>query len=117
MEGDRMKNYLFSLFLCFCFGCTSISTGIGEKEIAPESIQKISIGKTTKPEIIALFGNPHSISTTATGQEVYKYVFMKSESKSSPSIFSVKMDVQVKYQELNIMFKDDIVVDYTSTRR
>ncbi|MFH0912755.1 MAG: hypothetical protein V1884_00510 [Candidatus Omnitrophota bacterium] len=98
-------------------GCMTISSKLGEKEIDPQLIAKIQLNKTTKSEIIEWFGNPHSISTTATGQEIYKYIFMETKSKVTPIPFNTKMAVDTKYQELNVIFKDGIVIDYTSTRR
>lgn len=112
-----MRKTLWILILLLVTGCMSINTGIGEKEIPAESIQKIKIGQTSKQEIINLFGNPHSISTTARGQEVYKFVYMQTSSKSKPSLFSINMDIDTKYQELNVTFENDVVVDYQSTRR
>ncbi|MDD5023421.1 MAG: hypothetical protein PHU63_04595 [Candidatus ainarchaeum sp.] len=101
----------------FLSGCMTLSSKIGEKEIDPKLIAKIQLNKTYKSEIIEWFGNPHSISTTAKGQESYKYVFMETKSKVTPIPFNTKMSVDTKYQELNVMFKGDIVVDYSSTRR
>ena len=98
-------------------GCTTVNYGIGEKEIDPKLIARIEVNKTTKSEILEWFGNPHSISTTATGQEVYKYVYMKTESKTTPIPIFTTVDVNTQYQELNVMFKGDTVIDYTSTRR
>lgn len=111
------KIIMLGLFGLFLTGCMTINTGIGGKEIDPQLIQKIELNKTTKQEIIQWFGNPHSISTTATGQEVYKYVFMQTKSSVTPIPFYTKMNVDTKYQELNVIFKGDIVLDYTSTRR
>ena len=105
---------VISLFLA---GCMTVNTGIGEKEISPEMISKIKINETKKAEIIEWFGGPHSISTTAKGQEVYKYIFMKTESKTMMMPFIPTMDMKMKYQELNLTFANDIVVDYSSTRR
>lgn len=108
---------LLGIISLFLVGCMTISSKLGEKEIDPQLIARIQLNKTTKPEIIEWFGNPHSISTTATGQEIYKYIFMETKSKVTPIPFNTKMSVDTKYQELNIIFKDNIVIDYTSTRR
>lgn len=94
-----------------------MNTGIGGKEIDPQLIAKIELNKTTKTDILKWFGNPHSISTTAAGQEVYKFVFMQTKSKMTPIPFFAKMNVDLKYEELNVTFKDNLVIDYSSTRR
>ena len=98
-------------------GCMTMNYGIGSEEIDPQKIATIETGNTTKAQILELFGNPHSISTTALGQEVYKYIYMKTQTKTNPLPLLIKMDVNTQYQELNVIFKDDIVIDYTSTRR
>lgn len=108
--------YLFALVILIS-GCMTMTTGIGKKEIDSNLISQIELNKTTKADILKLFGNPHSISTTATGQEGYKYVFMETKSKVTPIPFNTKMSVDTRYQELNVMFKGDIVADYTSIRR
>ncbi|MFA5223621.1 MAG: outer membrane protein assembly factor BamE [Candidatus Omnitrophota bacterium] len=111
----RLINLIFMVL--FLSGCMTFSSKIGEKEIDPQLIAKIQLNKTNKSEILEWFGNPHSISTAATGQEGYKYIFMETKSKVTPIPFNTKMSVDTKYQELNVMFKGDIVVDYSSTRR
>jgi outer membrane protein assembly factor BamE (lipoprotein component of BamABCDE complex) len=113
-----MKRLVLELSLLFLLaGCMTMSTGIGGKEIDPQLISKIELNKTTKADILQWFGNPHSISTTAAGQEVYKFIFMQTKSHITPIPFNTKMNVDLKYQELNVTFKDNIVVDYSSTRR
>ncbi len=94
-----------------------MSIGIGGKEINPQLISKIELNKTTKADILQWFGNPHSISTTVASQEIYKFVFMQTQSKMMPIPLFTKMEVNTKYQELNVIFKSNIVVDYSSTRR
>lgn len=113
-----MKKLLLGFITLFILsGCMTINTGIGGKEIDPQLISKIELSKTTKTEILQWFGNPHSISTTAAGQEVYKFVFMQTQSKMTPIPLFTKMSVDTKYQELNVTFKNDTVIDYSSTRR
>ena len=112
-----MKLFIMGLMLLALTGCMTMNTGIGTKEIDPQLISKIELNKTTKADILQQFGNPHSISTTAAGQEVYKFVFMQTQSKMTPIPLFTKMSVDTKYQELNVTFKDDIVVDYSSTRK
>jgi len=112
-----MKLFIVGLMLLVLAGCMTLNTGIGGKEIDPQLISKIELNKTTKADILQQFGNPHSISTTAAGQEVYKFVFMQTQSKMTPIPFFTKMSVDTRYQELNVTFKDDIVVDYSSTRK
>lgn len=112
-----MKLFIIALMLLSLSGCMTVNTGIGGKEIDPQLISKIELNKTTKADILQWFGNPHSISTTTAGQEVYKFVFMQTQSHIAPVPFNTKMSVDTKYQELNVTFKDNIVVDYSSTRR
>ena len=109
--------FILSLMVLISSGCMSMNTGIGSKEIDPQLISKIELNKTTKSEILQWFGNPHSISTTAAGQEVYKFVFMQTQSKITPIPFCTKAKIDTKYQELNVVFKNNSVVDYSSTRR
>lgn len=63
-----------SLGLCV-MGCLSIRRG--DRVLQQESTEtlgtKIVEGKTTKPEIKALFGLPSQISYSANGLEIYHY--------------------------------------------
>lgn len=112
-----MKLFIIVLAFSFLAGCMTMNTGIGSKEIDPQLISKIELNKTSKSEILQWFGNPHSISTTVAGHEVYKFVFMQTQSKITPIPFCTKAKIDTKYQELNVVFKNDSVVDYSSTRR
>lgn len=112
-----MKLFIVGLILLALTGCMAMNTSIGAKEIDPKLISNIELNKTTKADILQQFGNPHSISTTAAGQEVYKFVYMQTQSKMTPIPLFTKMSVDTKYQELNVTFKDDIVIDYSSTRK
>jgi outer membrane protein assembly factor BamE (lipoprotein component of BamABCDE complex) len=97
-------------------GCVpTVQSTLGHP-ISPEAIASIQIGKTTKTEILSMFGNPHSISPTVGGDEVYKFVYMNTKANSSGP-FSMNIDVDSAYQELNVTFKEEIVADYSSTRR
>ncbi len=95
-------------------GCTTFQSGMGQK-IDPEKIAAIRIGQTTKNDILGAFGNPHSISTTSGGNEVYKFVYMNTKSETGIILPTIKVDTE--YQELNVTFKDNVVVDFSSTRR
>ncbi len=114
-ESNIIKKIIFlGLTSLILASCMTMNTGIGSKEIDPQLISKIELSKTTKADILQWFGNPHSISTTAAGQEVYKFVFMQTQSKMA--LFT-NVDINTKYQELNVTFKDNIVIDYSSTRK
>jgi len=87
------RSIIFIVGVLFLSGCMTMNTGIGGKEIDPQLISKIEFNKTTKADILQWFGNPHSISTTVAGQEVYKFVFMQTQSKITPIPFHTKMRV------------------------
>ena len=70
------KSQLLILCVLFLTGCMTMNIGIGGKEIDPQLISKIELNKTIKIDILQWFGNSHSISTTAAGQGVYKFIFM-----------------------------------------
>jgi len=111
---DRLAALLiFSILLSSC--APTFHSKLGNT-ISAEQIAGIQIGKTTKAEILSAFGNPHSISATVGGKEIYKFVYMSTASQSR-GLFGLDMQVDTEYQELNVTFKDDVVEDYSSTRR
>lgn len=106
-------------------GCATPSSELRGKEIDTQMISKIELNKSTKSEILEWFGLPDRILTTAKGREIYKYVFVPTKSKATSSkkprfitltfVIRAKEGIDTRYQELNIIFKDDIVIDYTSS--
>jgi hypothetical protein len=56
-------------------GCLSMTTAdrVLQNETAETLRTKITEGKTTKPEIKALFGAPSQVSFTTNGLEIYHY--------------------------------------------
>jgi outer membrane protein assembly factor BamE (lipoprotein component of BamABCDE complex) len=66
-----------------------------------EKVKLIEVGKTTKEDVIKLFGQPSSIEKLSDNTEVYTY---KSHAKSSFEIFLLLDIENEKSQTLSIKF-------------
>ena len=71
---NKYKNIIAMLFLAVLV--TNCASGgnqslVGQKPDQVES--KIIKGKTTQPQMIAMYGDPMETSFTATGTLIYKY--------------------------------------------
>lgn len=92
----RFKYLIFLILLSF-LGCASFSGNNFDEN----KLSSVNINKTTKAEIIKMFGEPESRSQSNDDSEVYVYVYVKiapfgtSESKS-----------------VAFIFKDDVVTNF-----
>ena len=87
----------------FLVGCMTFKTG---RPIDTSLISHIERGKTTKTEIIQLFGQPLATQILPEGKTGMVYTYQVTKGGISPSSVKAKMNT------LSITLKDDIVLDY-----
>jgi len=93
--------FLLPLMLCAC----AIRSG---RQISEADIQKIEKGKTTKQEIIQLFGQPFTTSQGTSG-ETWAYQFTDAGYDTPIGV----VGNETRQQMLSISFQGEIVRDYT----
>jgi outer membrane protein assembly factor BamE (lipoprotein component of BamABCDE complex) len=112
-----IERAVIALAVLSLWGCASSGNRVLEKQDATAVNQQIVDGKTTRPEVVATYGQPSQTSLTDAGNEVWTYTFAHATSQPQNfipivGIFAGGMDVQKK--ELVILFdKDGIVVKHT----
>lgn len=108
------KLFLIFLILIFLSGC---ATTHGTK-INTTNIPKIEKGKTTKQEVLMLFGEPLSKQLNANGTETWTYEFTKGAKDPLQLILSTMTVGLVsiatyEIQTLNIIFNvESICIDF-----
>lgn len=93
---------------------------MGNSSVANESNstveEKIKIGKTTKDDVIALYGRPSSTSTGASSSEVWTYMFTSGKADAKNFIPLVGIFIAKNDYASNILTvtfrKDGVVSDY-----
>lgn len=111
-----MKNIIIAIAIsAICLsGCATVG-----KEVPQSSVNQIEKGKTTKSEIIKIFGQPLTTYFDASGRLVFTYM----SSKVSPTAWNfiplvniVHSEMKTKNQFLCIVFsKNEIVENYSFT--
>jgi len=111
-----MEKWIIVIMLCSLVmsGCASVG-----REIHQSSVDQLQKGKTTKDQVVQMFGQPDTTYFDKDGRLVYSY----SASKMSPSVYSfipivniIHNEYKMKNQVLVIMFsKDGVVEEYSFT--
>jgi len=81
----------------------TIKGTVGEP-FAPEAVQGIQDGKTTKQEVLGKLGTPSVVSSPSPGKERYVYHFNKLEGSGFGGF-----TLQDRAQFLEIIFRGDVV--------
>jgi outer membrane protein assembly factor BamE (lipoprotein component of BamABCDE complex) len=63
------------VFTCLTAGCASVGNETLRKESESSMSTKMAEGKTTKPEVRAMFGSPLKTTFTDGGLEIWNYEF------------------------------------------
>lgn len=67
----------------FSAGCVSQGNKVLKDETSKTVSQKIVKGKTTKDQVRATYGDPLTTSFTDSGNEIWRYEFVKGHAKAS----------------------------------
>lgn len=110
-----IRKLLCSAFLLLVLtGCAT--TG---KEIPATSVEQMQKGKTTKEEVLKMFGQPDNTYFDKEGKLIYSYFSSKMRSSAwnfIPIVNLVHSETQMKTQMLTILFaKDGTVEEYSFT--
>ncbi len=105
-----------ALMCCVAFlavGCASTGNKVLKNETSQSVAQKIIKGKTTKDQVRAMFGDPMTTSFTDSGNEIWKYEFVKAHAKAVnfiPLVSLFKSGSTGKKKELVVFFDQQGVV-------
>lgn len=112
-----MKKLVIAAFVAATLaGCASSGNQQLKNETETSVQNKIQEGKTTKPEVKAVFGSPDEVSYTDGGNEIWKYSFAKVKVNGTsfiPFYGLFHNGTNGTKKELTILFKDDKVQKYT----
>jgi outer membrane protein assembly factor BamE (lipoprotein component of BamABCDE complex) len=110
-----MKPITVLICLCLIFsGCASVG-----KEIKQSNIEQLENGKTTKSQVLQMFGKPDSVYLDGENNEVLSYFHSKASNTAwnfIPVVSLVHSEMKMKNQVLVLAFdKSDILKHYSFT--
>ena len=104
-----MNKLIFTFFvLVFVSGCNS-PRDIALNDFLDQFNKEVIEGKTTKAEILEIFGSPDTVSLTDQGLEIYIYTNTESHIEIGSKILIFKKK-QAKKKELHISFNKESTV-------
>lgn len=91
----------------FLAGCASSGNVVLKDETSKTVAQKIKKGKSTKDDVRGVYGDPYTTSFTDSGNEIWKYEFVKAHMTASsfiPVVSMFKSGSEGNKKELVVMF-------------
>ena len=105
---------IFAILIAVVFtGCVTSTYTMGNN-FTKNDITKIIKGKTGTSELIEVFGEPSMKIAISENEENWHYNHTTSTANSSGFIF-IKVKSKVTSKTLNVLEKDNIVINYTIT--
>jgi|APSaa5957512535_1039671.scaffolds.fasta_scaffold131352_1 predicted PilT family ATPase len=105
---------IFAILIAVVFtGCVTSTYTMGNN-FTKNDITKIIKGKTGTSELIEVFGEPSMKIAISENEENWHYNHTTSTANSSGFIF-IKVKSKVTSKTLNVLIKDNIVINYTIT--
>lgn len=112
-----MKNLFLATIVAaslIIVGCATSSYSVG-KNFASENVSKIVKGKTTKVELISLFGQPFSKSVISSSGEKWVYTYSAGTASAQSYLVTTKVETTGTQRILDILIENGIVTNYTYT--
>lgn len=110
-----LKTLLSLSLLIITVGCAQYSDKRGvEVTWQPDAMENMQIGKTTRREVLTLFGPPSQVISMGDETVLY-YLYEKSAGEGLILIVYNRFDVQTKYDRAVFFFdENDLLTEYSS---
>jgi len=98
---------LSAVMALFLAGCASSGNTVLKDETQKTVAQKIKKGKSTKEQVRTIYGDPYTTSFTDSGNEIWKYEFIKAHATASsfiPVVSMFKSGSEGDKKQLVVMF-------------
>jgi outer membrane protein assembly factor BamE (lipoprotein component of BamABCDE complex) len=112
-----IKNYIVILFLISLLGCANHGSTVLKELNESDVNSKITVGKTTRNQIRAMFGSPLETTYTDGGLEIWKYRFEDTTGWNPENVASQTLTLGLAgsklvgtEKELIILYNDDYTV-------
>jgi len=112
-----MKNLIISITvtaLLVLTGCATSSYTYGNN-FASENVSKIVKGKTTKQEIVTMFGQPFLKSVISKTGEKWVYSYSSGTASAQSYLVTTTVETTGTQKMLDILIENGIVENYTFT--
>ncbi|WP_423186774.1 outer membrane protein assembly factor BamE domain-containing protein [Alishewanella sp. d11] len=107
-----MKILTTLFILLMLTGCATANYELGNP-INPENVAKIENGKTTKQELISLFGEPYTKTPLSSTQEKWIYTYINTTAKAQSYVVTMKVDSTGIQQTLDLLIENGVVLNHT----
>ena len=94
---NRLSWIVISIFMLMSTGCaTSSMYPIGE-DFSSDNVSKIEKGKTTKDDIVKMFGMPFAktVSTVSDNDEIWMYVYITETERDQSDVITMELESDV----------------------
>lgn len=115
-----MNKSLTALFLVGTVALSGCSTFSQGRKFDEKQVSEIQKGKSTRSEVVAMFGEPASKSHDQNGDEKLTYFYSETKSKVDPRIFIpivglffMNAKAESQSRTLLVMLKENVVTNYT----
>jgi hypothetical protein len=102
---------LVSIFFVLV-GCATSSYSTG-KDFDSSLVNQIVKAKTTKADLLQMFGQPFSKTVISENEEKWIYMYSSGTVKAQSYVLTMKVESTGQQKMLDILLRDGIVVNYT----
>ena len=93
-------------------GCATGGYSIG-RDFNSAAVSQIVKGKTTKDDVVRMFGEPFSKQVASENEEKWMYVYDAGVVKAQSYVFTTVAQVTGQKKTLDILLRNGIVINYT----
>lgn len=104
----------FALVALNLNGCATTSYSVG-KDFSSENADKIVKGKTTRNQLVTMFGQPFSKTVMSENEEKWIYTYSSGTAKAQSYVVGMKVKTTGSQKTLDILLKNGIVTNYAFT--
>lgn len=93
-------------------GCATGGYSVG-KDFNSSAVSQIVKGKTTKDDVVRMFGEPFSKTVASENEEKWMYIHDAGTVKAQSYVFTTTAQVTSQKKTLDILLRNGIVINYT----
>lgn len=109
-----MKLLISLILALFLGGCASSNYSVG-KPFNVANVTSITNGKTTKDDLVTLFGQPYMKTPLSATQEKWIYTYVSGTSSVKSYVVTAEVSTSGTQQTLDLFIENGVVVNHTFT--
>lgn len=116
---NNLSYFLISLFVVMSTGCATTTSNIYPigKDFSSDNVSQIEKGKTTKDELVKMFGKPFSktVSVVSENEEIWMYVYISETENDQSHAMMTETESDVETTKVETSVETMEVEDYVVT--